>query len=629
MDDATFAADSLSPEDLEFIANGGRPPANDEAPPNLADLELDDESRMVREALTVIPKGATFKKHPAERLIGQAIRHSESAIDEAIGAALCHEWDQRTGGRSLAVFRRSDPNYCATQPLTIKSICALAREHGWAGAQQAEPWPDPEPLPSGLPPVNPFDFALLPDALRPWIADIAERMQCPPDYPAVGAMVTLSAVVGRQVGIRPKRRDDWVVIPNLWGSVIGRPSLLKTPALQEPLRMIEAIESAAKADHEAAQRDFEAEAMIDKIQAKESEKALSAALKKKDKEGAYAIALEATAKSDPPERQRLLTHDATVEKLGELLKASPRGMLVFRDELVGFLRGLDKEGREGSRAFFLESWNGTGGFRFDRIGRGTIEIDAACVSILGGIQPGPLEDYLVSAIRGGAGDDGLVQRFQLAVWPDVTGDWKNIDRWPDTNARNAAKAVYEHLNALDAGAIGATTDDTRLPYLRFSEDAQEVFDTWRHELESRLRSDDLAPVLEAHLAKFRSLIPSLALLCHLADHPEGGPVDVRSLHRGCAWGEYLETHARRLYAPAIDPGMGAAVELEKRLSSLPDPFCARDVYRNGWRLLDRQGTTDALSILSDFGHIRGEESEGPGRPTTRYRVNPALKGARS
>jgi hypothetical protein len=40
-------------------------------------------------------------------------------------------------------------------------------------------WPDPCPLPEALLPVAPFDFDLLPEQLRSWGADIAERMQCP------------------------------------------------------------------------------------------------------------------------------------------------------------------------------------------------------------------------------------------------------------------------------------------------------------------------------------------------------------------------------------------------------------------------------------------------------------------
>ena len=491
----------------------------------------------------------------------------------------------------------------------------------------ADEWPDPEPLPTGLPPVAPFDLKMLPAALRPWIRDIAERMQCPPDFPAVGAMIALAAVVGRQVAIRPKRKDDWTVTPNLWGSVIGRPSLLKTPALQEPLRMVEALEAEAREEFERAGKDHEADKLVGKARAKESEKAIAAAVKKGDATLAHACALEALDEPEAPVRRRYLTHDATIEKLGELLRDSPRGILVFRDELIGFLRSLDQEGREGSRAFYLEAWNGTGSFRFDRIGRGTIDVPAACVSILGGIQPGPLSDYLTAAIREARGDDGLLQRFQLAVWPDTPDNWRNVDRWPDREAREAARCVFERLNQIDYQAIGAQQDEgDRLPWLRFDAAAQAVFDGWRADLEARIRDDEIHPALESHLAKYRSLMPSLALLSHLADHPEGGPVGEPAILRAAAWCEYLETHARRIYSPAMDRGMAAAVELDKRLTDLPDPFTAKDVYRNHWRLLDREGTAEALTVLSDFGRIKGDATDGPGRPTVRYRVHPSLRG---
>ena len=83
-----------------------------------------------------------------------------------------------------------------------------------------------------------------------------------------------------------------------------------------------------------------------------------------------------------------MTQDATVEKLGELLQENPRGMLVSRDELAGWLRTMDKPGREGDRDFYLEGWNGSGGYTLDRIGRGTVHIPAVTLSICGGIQPG-------------------------------------------------------------------------------------------------------------------------------------------------------------------------------------------------------------------------------------------------
>jgi Protein of unknown function (DUF3987) len=100
----------------------------------------------------------------------------------------------------------------------------------------------------------------------------------------------------------------------------------------------------------------------------------------------------------------------------------------------GFLHTMDRPGHEDDRAFYCEAWNGTGAYTYDRIGRGTLHIRAACVSVLGGIQPGPLERYLRD-VFGGRGDDGLIQRFQLAVWPDVAGRWQNVDRYPSTPRR--------------------------------------------------------------------------------------------------------------------------------------------------------------------------------------------------
>src|SRR5690606_4613298 len=78
-------------------------------------------------------------------------------------------------------------------------------------------WPEPQPIPDDMPPVKPFDPALLPSTLRPWIVDIAERMQCPPDFPAVASMVALSGILGRKLALRPKQQDNWAVYPNLWG----------------------------------------------------------------------------------------------------------------------------------------------------------------------------------------------------------------------------------------------------------------------------------------------------------------------------------------------------------------------------------------------------------------------------
>ncbi len=69
-----------------------------------------------------------------------------------------------------------------------------------------------------------------------------------------------------------------------------------------------------------------------------------------------------------------IVNDVSVEKLGELLKENPRGLLMVRDELAGFLANLERKEYQSDRAFYLTAFNGDDQFTYDRIERGTILI---------------------------------------------------------------------------------------------------------------------------------------------------------------------------------------------------------------------------------------------------------------
>jgi putative DNA primase/helicase len=297
-------------------------------------------------------------------------------------------------------------------------------------------WPDPQPLPESLPSVLSFDFRCLPDTLRPWLEDISERMQCPADFAAVGAMLALGSLIGRKIGICPKQHDDWLVIPNLWGYIVGRPGLMKSPALEQALAPLRRLGIAELERYEAVKKEHAANAMLEKQRAKLTEQSINKRLRDGDEAAARkeALSIVSNPYSEPTPR-RYEVNDSTVEKLGELLAQNPNGLLVYRDELAGFLRGLDREGNEHARAIYLEAWNGTGEFTYDRIGRGTIRVPSNTISIAGGIQPGVLAAYVREAVVGGSGADGLLPRFQVAVFPDPPKGWRNVDRWPDTKLR--------------------------------------------------------------------------------------------------------------------------------------------------------------------------------------------------
>jgi putative DNA primase/helicase len=302
--------------------------------------------------------------------------------------------------------------------------------------------------------------------------------------------------------------------------------------------------------------------------------------------------------------------------------------MAFRDELLGLLYNLERAGQECAKQFYLEAWNGNGRFVYDRIGRGTVEIDACCLSILGSIQPEPLQTYLMTAP-----DDGLMQRFQLAVWPDSTRDWHNVDRWPDKTAKDAVWDVFKRLDDLVPFAIGATpVDEGDVPCLRFSEEAQQEFDQWRESLEKRLRTEDLTPAIETVLAKYRSLVPSLALLIHCVDCPDGGPVGLTALIKACAWTEYLESHAHRIYSAKLAPAIlsGRALAAKIKAGKLADRFTVRTIYQNGWsRLSTAELAQQGVNLLVEMDWLRAinePASTVGGRPKTVYQINPQVLG---
>ena len=109
-----------------------------------------------------------------------------------------------------------------------KSAAEIERE-----LRGAETWPQRRPLPVARLDTPALPSELLPDALRPWLEDAAERLQVPNEMLAAPALVAAASLVGRSIGILPKRRDDWLVIPNLWGMSIGGPGVMKSPAMRE------------------------------------------------------------------------------------------------------------------------------------------------------------------------------------------------------------------------------------------------------------------------------------------------------------------------------------------------------------------------------------------------------------
>lgn len=486
----------------------------------------------------------------------------------------------------------------------------------------------PLPLPSELLPVEPFPLDALPDAFAPWVKDVSERMHCPPDFVAVPMLVAAASLVARRVGIRPQEHTDWLERGNLWALIVGRPGYMKSPAMAQALAPIQRLEACAADAFNAEASKRKAEAMAAKLRSEANMKVARAAIQKHA--GADVIGLlRGDDEADEPVRRRYVVNDLTYEKFGEILAANAEGVLSVRDEIRGLFLSLAREEFAAARAFYLQAWSG-GAYTFDRIGRGTVTIPDARLSMIGAIQPGPLSELVQRARRGGA-DDGMIERFLIA-WPDAPCTWREVDRFPDSDGKRRAWETFERLDQLTSAGLDAFHDldhrgqATGLPYIRFHPEARAAFGEWRVEFERCIRTAD-GEGLEGALSKFRHHVPALALALHVIDGGIGA-VSLQATLRALALAEYFESHARRLYGSGqrVTVRAARAIVDKARAGALPEAFSARDVYRNQWSgLSDRTSVEEALDLLIGYEWLAEATVETGGRPTTMYTL---VEGAR-
>ena len=430
-------------------------------------------------------------------------------------------------------------------------------------------------------------------------------------------------------------------MPNLWGAITAPPSSNKSSAIAEgtaPLQRLQRIEM-QRYQEELAERGADVELLrVELATAKKD-----AGKKSADREEArsrIAGILDDLNRGRGPHREALhrqRRHD------GEARRAAPaepaRPALPPR-RADGPPARCDKPGNETYRPFLLEAWNGSGSYTVDRIGRGTLHIEAHTLSILGGIQPGKLRAYIRDATSGGEGDDGLLQRFGLLVWFDRPAPWRLVDRPQDQAAVERVGAIFDAIAGADFRGVGEQ-DWRRIPSLQFAPDAQDLYAQWLDNHMEYIRGPELrhAPAFQAHLGKYSGMVAALALLFHLVDWADAthgqrsiGPVPLQAATNAIAWADYLELHARKLYATELDTAGEAAKRLWQRIEEreVRDRETVRTIYRHGWSTLQ---TADevlaAIEVLERANIARVEQVSADGaaggRPSDVIRLHPRLR----
>lgn len=487
----------------------------------------------------------------------------------------------------------------------------------------AHDWSTPEPLlRNDKLEVEKFNPEWIPENFRAWVVDIAYRMNAPIEFCVVPLFCMLASLIGNKITLRPKQNDNWTIMPNLWGMVIGHPSTKKTPAANEILKPLSKLEREAKELYELEMENAETGKMIYQAQKDNMRDEINKRVKQN-----HVIEKELYDIESPqmPKRKRYLVQDATIEKLAVLLNENPNGFLVERDELAGWLLSLDKKGAETARPFFLECWNGYGRYSSNTIGRGTVDVEHPILSIFGTTQPGIIGRYVNEAVSGRKAD-GLLQRFQAIAYPDIKPLTKIIDKKPDIEAQRQAYKVIERLATLKPEETGAIMEEDCFPYIRFSLEAQEVFNSWHLSIEQRAQRER-SEAFAAWLGKAAKLCGTIAIISNLADERRG-IIQKDTIEKAIAITSYFESHTRRLYDIKPDEDDLLARDAQKLVDYLEtrfllqgkDEIAFRDIQQNFSSTRKNSAYwKEVVNMLIALDYIRPIENR------QWYEINPHIK----
>ena len=456
----------------------------------------------------------------------------------------------------------------------------------------------------------PFPTEALPEPVRGFVVNASKAILCDSSYLALPLLTAIASAIGTTRRLELKR--GWSAPPIIWGAIVGESGTSKTPAFMKVMRPIRERQRKALERHAEAMKHYANELS-------HWEKAYAAWKRSKD------TAEEPPEKPVPPPCERYIVSDTTVEALAPILLANPRGLLLARDELTGWIGSFDRyagKGKAGAdSANWLSMFNAESVIVDRKTGiPPTIYIPQAAMCVCGGIQPGILKRALGDEHR----ESGLAARVLMTFPVRKAKQWTEADIDP--------KAEAELVRLVDRlFDLQPTTDEdgeARPVLVRLHSDAKKAWIEYynAHGIEQA----DMAGELAAAWSKLEEYPARLALVVHFIRWAAGEisderQLDVISMKAGITMVTWFKREARRIYAMLAetndDERIRRLVEWIRRKGGTAS---ARETQQ-GCRWLKEPGVAEeALAELAKAGRGVWQDSQASprgGRPARVFVLN--------
>lgn len=330
-----------------------------------------------------------------------------------------------------------------------------------------------------------FPIDIFPKPIQNYIIECNTKLDSNIDYMGCSLLWLISVCIGNSIEMEVKR--GWTENVSLWISLVGKAGIGKTPSINNIIFPLLKIN----------QREIKK--YYKELEVWEHYNSLS---QKEKKEFPFV---------EKPIKTQFIANDITLEALVDLHQESDNAVGVFKDELAGWLKDMNKYRAGSDLEFWLSVWSGKA-VNLNRLTRKGSYVDKPFIPVLGGIQPNILSHFYTEENK----DNGFMDRMLLS-FPETKIETYNenelsydVLEWYKENII----AFFDKLKYV----IQRDKDNNIIPMTaKFSDEAKKEWIRIFNEITNYQNSDEENEYLKSMYPKQKSYIPRFALLIHAFD----------------------------------------------------------------------------------------------------------------
>ena len=365
-----------------------------------------------------------------------------------------------------------------------------------------------------------FPLYIYPDNIQNYIMQSAHTLGLSIDYMGCSMLWLISVVVGNSLSIRVK--TGWNEMAVVWLALVGKKGIGKTPSINQMIWPLERINNQEIKKYIKQYAKF-----------KEYDKA-----DKKDKAQMEEIT--------EPKKTQFIVNDVTLEALVDMHEENKNAVGVFKDELAGWFKDMNKYRAGSDLEFWLSSWSGKS-VNMNRKTAKSSFVDKPFIPVLGGIQPSIFEQFNNEQNV----DNGFIDRL-LLTFPDAYIENYNENELQHDLRQWYSDYVVKFYDHIKKYVCNYSPDGDVLPYeANFTPAAKKEWIRVFNNISEQQNSDDMNEYMKSMLPKQKSYIPRFALLINTLDKydnddPEFRVIEAESVIKAEALSEYFVTMAKKI-----------------------------------------------------------------------------------